>query len=78
MRPPTRRFHIPSALRSSPFRIGADAARELVGEGALVIDARRHDDDARRVHGALRISPEMIPSRVGGFRRDVAIVVGCT
>jgi rhodanese-related sulfurtransferase len=78
MRPPTRRFHVPSALRSSPYRIGADAARELVGEGAMVIDARRHDDDARRVDGALRISPDMIPSRVADFRRDVAIVVGCT
>jgi rhodanese-related sulfurtransferase len=74
----TRRFHLPSALRSSPFRISTEAAHELIAGGALVIDVRRHEDAARRVEGALRISPDVIPSRVAGFRRDVPIVLGCT
>jgi rhodanese-related sulfurtransferase len=75
----TRRFHVPSALRRSPSRISTETARELAAGGALVIDVRRHDDDAAGgLEGALRISPDMIPSRVAGFRRDVPIVLGCT
>jgi MFS family permease/rhodanese-related sulfurtransferase len=74
----TRRFHLPSALRSSPSRISREAARDLVARGALVIDVRRHDDDSDRLQDALRISPDMIPTRVAGFRRDVPIVLACT
>jgi MFS family permease/rhodanese-related sulfurtransferase len=74
----TRRFHLPSALRSSPSRISREAARDLVARGALVIDVRRHDDESDRLPDALRISPDMIPSRVAGFRRDVPIVLACT
>ena len=75
---PTRRFHLPSALRRSAWRITGQSARELVAEGALVVDVRRQDDDAGRLEDALRISPDMIPGRVAGFRRDVPIVLGCT
>jgi rhodanese-related sulfurtransferase len=74
----TRRFHLPSALRSSPSRISSETAREFVARGALVIDVRRHDDESDRLEDALRISPDMIPSRVAGFRRDVPIVLACT
>jgi hypothetical protein len=74
----TRRFHLPSALRSSPSRISGQTARELVAGGALLIDVRRHEDDAGRLEGALRISPDMIPGRLAGFRREVPIVLGCT
>jgi hypothetical protein len=78
MRPPTRRFHFPSALRSSPFRVGPEAARDLIARGATVIDVRRHDDEALGLAGSLRISPDVIPSRVASFPRDVPIVLGCT
>jgi rhodanese-related sulfurtransferase len=74
----TRRFHLPSAVRRSPSRISGQTARELVAGGALVIDVRRHDDDAGRLEDALRISPDLIPSRIAGFPRDVPIVLGCT
>ena len=78
MAKPTRRFHLPSALRRSPSRISGQTARELVTGGALLIDVRRHDDDVGRLEDALRISPDVIPSRVAGFPRDVPIVLGCT
>ena len=74
----TRRFHLPSALRRSPSRISGETARELLAGGALLIDVRRHDDDADRLDGALRIAPDMIPSHIAGFPRDLPIVLGCT
>jgi hypothetical protein len=78
VRPPTRRFHVPSAVRPSPYRIDPSVARQLVDAGALVIDVRRHDDAVPGVAGALKISPDLIPSRIGSFRRDTPIVLGCT
>ena len=78
MRPPTRRYHIPSAVRRSPFRIEPAHARALAAAGALVIDVRRHDDRVPSVEGALKISPDLIPSRIGSFPRDTPIVLGCT
>jgi hypothetical protein len=78
VRPPTRHFHVPSAVRPSPYRIEPEAARELAASGALVIDVRRHDDRVPGREGALRISPDLIPSRIGGFPRDTPIVLGCT
>jgi hypothetical protein len=74
----TRRFHLPSALRRSASRISGQTARELVADGALLIDVRRQDDDSGGLEDALRISPDLIPSRVAGFPRDVPIVLGCT
>jgi hypothetical protein len=78
MRPPTRRFHAPSAVRGSPYRIEPADARALAANGALVIDVRRHDDRVPGVDGALKISPDLIPSRIGSFPRDTPIVLGCT
>ena len=78
MRPPTRRFHVPSAVRPSPYRISPGHARELAAGGALVVDVRRHEDHVPGMQGALRISPDLIPSRIGDFPRDTPIVLGCT
>jgi hypothetical protein len=74
----TRRFHLPSAVRPSSARIPPDAARSLIGDGALLIDVRRHDDDTAKLEGALRITPDAIPEWIAEFRRDVPIVLACT
>ena len=74
----TRRFHVPSALRRSSLRIEAAAARQLVADGALLIDVRRGEDGLGSPDGALRITPDMIPERLGAFAREVPIVLGCT
>ena len=76
--PLTRRFHVPSALRPSSLRLEPDHARELVAEGALLVDVRRQDDPSPALPGAERIPPDAIPGRVGGLRREVAIVLACT
>jgi rhodanese-related sulfurtransferase len=74
----TRRFHVPSALRPSPLRIEREHALELVAGGALLIDVRRQDDRSTSLPAAVRVAPDMIPGRVEGMRRDVAIVLACT
>jgi len=73
----TRQFHVPSAVRPSSARIGEEQARTLVAAGALVIDVRRDEDGGGRP-GALRITPDRIPSRVHEFPRTVPIVLCCT
>ena len=78
MTQPTRRFHLPSAVRPSAVRIAPDTARALTADGALLIDVRRQDDDTARLDGALRITPDAIPGRIVEFRRDVPIVLACT
>jgi rhodanese-related sulfurtransferase len=75
---PTRRFHIPSALRRSPLRIGPVEARELVSGGALLLDVRRHDDASARLEHAERIPPDEIPGRLASLPRDRPIVLACT
>jgi hypothetical protein len=75
---PTRRFHIGSALRPVGLRIDPEVALRLVAEGALLLDVRRREDRPGPLEGAVRISPDEIPGRVGEFRRDVAIVLACT
>lgn len=75
---PTRRFHLPSAARSSPARIDASRALELRAAGALVIDVRRREDTAPSPAGALRISPDMIPGRAETMEKEIAIVLACT
>jgi hypothetical protein len=75
---PTRRFHLPSALRPTTLRIEPEAARALIEEEALLIDVRRQDDPHPALDGAIRISPDEIPSRVVGFPRDVPMVLACT
>jgi hypothetical protein len=74
---PTRRFHVPSAVRGSPARIDPATARDLVVGGAALVDVRRHDDPAMSLDGALRISPEEIPDRLDELSRDSPIVLAC-
>jgi hypothetical protein len=75
---PTRRFHFGSAVRPVGRRVDPEVALRLVTEGALVLDVRRREDRPGPLEGAVRISPDEIPGRVGEFRRDVAIVLACT
>jgi hypothetical protein len=75
---PTRRFHVRSALRPVGRRVDRDVALRLIEEGALVLDVRRRDDRPGLIEGAVRISPDEIPGRVGEFRREIAIVLACT
>ena len=75
---PTRRFHLPSALRPASLRIEAAAAQALIQAEAVLIDVRRQDDPSAGLDGAIRISPDEIPRRVAGFARDVPIVLACT
>jgi rhodanese-related sulfurtransferase len=75
---PTRRYHIPSAIRRSSLRIEPDEARELVAEGAALVDVRRHEDEEFRLEGAARIPPDEMPSRLGELPRDRPIVLVCT
>ena len=76
-RAPTRRFHAPSAVRGSAARSDAVTARELVANGALLVDVRRKDDPAVTLEGALRISPDEIPLRLDELSRDTPIVLAC-
>jgi rhodanese-related sulfurtransferase len=75
---PTRRYHLPSALRRSPLRLEADAARELVAAGAFVIDVRRHDDRTRALERSVRIPPDEMPMRLADLPRHGPIVLACT
>jgi len=76
-RAPTRRFHVPSAVRGSPARIDPATARELVANGALLVDVRRKDDPAVTLEGALRILPDKIPQRLNEVARHTPIVLAC-
>jgi rhodanese-related sulfurtransferase len=74
---PTRRFHVPSAVRRSPARIDAEVGRELVAGGAQLVDVRRLDDPAVTLEGALRIPPDEMPERLDELSRDTPIVLAC-
>jgi rhodanese-related sulfurtransferase len=76
-RAPTRRFHVPSAVRGSPARIDAATARKFVANGALLVDVRRKDDPAVTLEGALRIPPDEISRRLGELTRNTPIVLAC-
>jgi rhodanese-related sulfurtransferase len=76
-RAPTRRFHVSSAVRGSAARIDAARARELVANGALLVDVRRKDDPAVTLEGARRIPPDEIPLRLNDFSHDTPIVLAC-
>jgi hypothetical protein len=76
-RAPTRRFHVPSAVRVSSARIEPDRARELISRGGQLVDVRRLDDPAVTLEGATRISPEEIPQRLGELSRHTLIVLAC-
>ena len=78
MAQPTRRFHLPSAVRPSSVRIAPDAARARIADGATLVDVRRQDDHTAKLEGALRITPDAIPEWIAEFKRDVPIVLACT
>jgi rhodanese-related sulfurtransferase len=75
---PTRRYHVPSAIRRSSLRIEPDEARELIAEGGVLVDVRRHEDEELRLEGAVRIPPDEMPARLGELPRDRAIILVCT
>jgi rhodanese-related sulfurtransferase len=75
---PTRRYHVPSALRRSSLRIEPNEARELVAQGALLVDVRRHEEEELRLDGAVRVPPDEIASRLDELPRSRPIVVVCT
>jgi rhodanese-related sulfurtransferase len=64
-------------MRGSPARIDAETARELVEDGALLVDVRRRDDPAITLAGALRILPDEFPERLDELSRDTPIVLAC-
>ena len=74
----SRRWHLPSAVRSSPLRIEPDRAQALVGEGAVLVDVRRQDDPSVTVRGGVRVPSDEIPGWIQGMHRKVAIVLACT
>ena len=76
-RVPTRRFHVPSAVRASPARIDPQRAEKLLAGGATLVDVRRLDDPAVALPGAIRISPDELPQHLGELSRDVPIVLAC-
>ena len=78
MSSPTRRYHIPSAVRRSSLRISPAAAHRLLDGGALLVDVRRHEDESARIANAVRMPPDEIPGRLGELPRGGAIVLACT
>jgi rhodanese-related sulfurtransferase len=78
MSTPTRRFHVPSAVRRSSLRLDADEARELIAEGALLADVRRHEVQELRLDGAVRIPPDEMPARLSELPGDRPIILVCT
>ena len=78
MSTPTRRYHIPSAIRRSSRRIDPEEARELIAEGALLIDVRRNDVVDAPLEGAVQIPPDEIPARLDELPRGRPIVLVCT
>jgi len=75
---PTRRYHVPSAIRRSSLRIDPDEARELIAQGALLVDVRRHEDQELRLDGAVRIPPDEIPDKLDELPRGRQILLVCT
>jgi rhodanese-related sulfurtransferase len=75
---PTRRYHVPSAIRRSSLRIDGDEARELIADSALLVDVRRHEDEELRLDGAVRIPPDEIPEKLDELPRDRPILLVCT
>jgi rhodanese-related sulfurtransferase len=78
MSTPTRRYHIPSAIRRSSRRIDPEEARELIADGAMLIDVRRNDVVDVSLEGAVQIPPDEIPGRLGDLPRDRPILLVCT
>jgi rhodanese-related sulfurtransferase len=75
---PTRRYHVPSAIRRSSRRIDPEEARQMLEEGALLIDVRRNDAVDAPLEGAVSIAPDEIPQRLDELPRDRPIILACT
>jgi rhodanese-related sulfurtransferase len=75
---PTRRYHLPSAIRRSSRRIDPAEASELIADGALLVDVRRNDVVDVPLEGAVQIPPDEIPQRLDELPRDRSIVLVCT
>jgi MFS family permease/rhodanese-related sulfurtransferase len=73
----TRRYHLPSALRPSSFRIEAPAAHALLQDGAVLVDVRRQFDPSSPLARARRIPPDEIPGSLDTLPRGVPIVLAC-
>ncbi len=78
MSAPTRRYHLPSAVRRSSLRISPAEAHRLLADGAVLVDVRRHEDDSLRIANAVRMPPDEVPGRLGELQVDRAIVLACT
>jgi rhodanese-related sulfurtransferase len=78
MTTPTRRFHIPSAMRRSSTRLTAAQVQRLLADGALLVDVRRQDDPAAPLPDSVRVAPDEVPGRLPEFPRDLPIVLACT
>ncbi|HYY33014.1 MAG TPA: hypothetical protein VE693_05445 [Gaiellaceae bacterium] len=78
MSTPTRRYHVPSAIRRSSLRIEPEEARQLIAEGALLIDVRRNEVIDAPLVEAVRIAPDEIPGRLAELPRDRPIILACT
>jgi rhodanese-related sulfurtransferase len=75
---PTRRYHLPFALRPSSLRIEPDEAHTLISAGAILIDVRRKDDALHPLDGSTRVPPDEIPDFLGTLPPGVEIVLACT
>ncbi len=74
----TGRHRIPSAIRRSSRRVDPEEARELIAEGALLVDVRRYGDEELPLEGARRIPPDEIPGLLEELPRDRPILLACT
>jgi rhodanese-related sulfurtransferase len=59
-------------------RIDAERARQLLGEGAVLVDVRRRSQEPPAPDDAVRIPPEKIPESLERLPRGSPIVLACT
>jgi rhodanese-related sulfurtransferase len=74
----TTRYGIPTTIRRSSPRVEPEEARQLVSEGAILVDVRRYGDDELPLEGARRIPPDEIPGLLDELPRDRPILLTCT
>jgi rhodanese-related sulfurtransferase len=74
----TGRYAIPTAIRRSSRRVEPEEARQLISEGALLVDVRRYGDDELPLEGSRRIPPDEIPLLLDELPRDRPILLACT
>ena len=74
----TTRYGLPTAIRRSSRRVEPEEARQLISDGALLVDVRRYGDDELPLEGARRIPPDEIPGLLDELPRDRPILLACT